>query len=125
MATEDMPSDDEFTLVDGSDDSSDYETEWIDVEAGESVAGEIRAIKPNCGQYDTTVIELARGLGDLVAMWSNGQIDTALEANEIGEGDVVKIEHTEETRSFTTEDGDEREYDVWNVYVKEGDDGDA
>ncbi|WP_135365881.1 hypothetical protein [Halosimplex halophilum] len=33
--------------------------------------------KPNCGQYDTTVIELARGLGDIVAMWSSGQIGSA------------------------------------------------
>jgi hypothetical protein len=37
----------------------------------------IRAIKPNCGQYDTTVIELAGDLGNVVAMWSNGQIDGA------------------------------------------------
>ena len=121
MATNELPSDDEFELIEPETDSQDYESEWIDIEPGEEVVGEIRAIKPNCGQYDTTVIELARGLGDIVAMWSNGQIDTTLETNEIGEGDVVKIEHTEETRSFTTEDGDEREYDVWNVYTK-GDD---
>jgi len=115
MATQDTPSFDDLETVDTSDESDDYDTDWLDLESGESVVGEIRAIKPNCGQYDTTVIELARGLGDIVAMWSNGQIDRALESNELGEGDVVGIKHTEETRTFTTDDGDEREFDVWEV----------
>jgi len=78
MTTQDTPSFDDLETVNTSDESDDYDTDWLDLEPGESVVGEIRAIKPNCGQYGTTVIELARGLCDIVAMWSNGQIDSAV-----------------------------------------------
>lgn len=119
MATQDTPSFDDLETVEADDDGNDYETEWIDLEAGETVVGEIRSVKPNCGQYDTTVLELARGLGDIVTMWSNQQIDRALEDNDLGEGDVVGIKHTEQTRTYTTDDGEERKYDVWEVRTLE------
>jgi hypothetical protein len=63
-----------------------------DLEPSESVVGEIRELTPNCGKYDTTVIELARGIGD-----------------------VIGIKHTEQTSTFTNEGGEEQEYDIWRV----------
>lgn len=95
MATENLPSEEEFELVEADSDSDDYETEWIDVEPGGSVIGEIRAVKPNCGKFDTTVIELARGLGDIVAMWSNSQIDRTLDAEYFGYRSVNSSSSTE------------------------------
>jgi len=117
MAAQDTPAFDDLAPVEANDDEqNDYETEWLDLDAGESVVGEIRAVKPNCGKYDTTVLEIARGLGDVVCMWSNGQIDRALKANDLGEGDVVGIKHTEETRTYTPEGSDEeQEFDLWEV----------
>jgi hypothetical protein len=114
MATQETPSFDDLEPVDNST-SDDYDSEWIDLEPGESVVGEIRELTPNCGKYDTTVIELARGIGDVVAMWSNSQIDNALDDNDLGESDVVGIKHTEQTSTFTNEDGEEQEYDIWKV----------
>ena len=95
MATENLPSEEEFELVEADSDSDDYETEWIDVEPGGSVIGEIRAVKPNCGKFDTAVIELARGLGDIVAMWSNSQIDRTLDAEYFGYRSVNSSSSTE------------------------------
>ncbi|GGN96725.1 hypothetical protein [Haloarcula pellucida] len=114
MATQETPSFDDLEPVESNSDD-DYDSEWIELEPGENVVGVIRDVVPNCGQYDTTVIELSRGIGDVVAMWSNNQIDNALDDNDLGEGDVVGIKHTEKTRTFTTDDGEEREYDVWEV----------
>lgn len=122
MAAQDTPAFDDLETVEADDDSDDYETEWLELDPGESVVGELRSINPNCGQYNTTVLELARGLGDVVTMWSNGQIDRALDANDLGEGDVVGIIHTEESRTFTDDDGEETEYDLWEVRTLEADD---
>ena len=123
MATQNTPAIDDLEPVETqTDDGNDYETEWLDLDRGEHVVGELRAVKPNCGKFDTTVLELARGLGDVVSMWSNNQIDRFLEDNDLGEGDVVGIIHTEETRTFTTDNGEEREYDVWEVRTMGGDD---
>ncbi|WP_018258888.1 hypothetical protein [Halomicrobium katesii] len=115
MATQETPSFDDLEPVDTNTQDDEYDSEWIELDQGEDVVGEIRDLTPNCGKYDTTVIELARGIGDVVAMWSNSQIDRQLEDNDLGEGDVVGIRHTEETGTFETEDGEEREYDIWEV----------
>ncbi len=72
MVQSETPSFDELETVDTTpDDADDGDAEWLDLDAGEAVVGEIRALKPNCGEHNTTVIELARGLGDVVVMWSN------------------------------------------------------
>jgi len=115
MATGETPAWEDLDPVETDDENDDYDTEWLDLDPGEIVVGELRAVKPNCGKYDTTVLEIARGIGDVVTMWSNGQIDRVLQQKDLGEGDVVGIKHTEETRTFTTEDGDEQEYDLWEV----------
>jgi len=124
MAQSEMPSEDDFELIDPNDDFDDdgQDKDWLDLDAGEHVIGEIRDLNPNCGDNDTTVIELARGLGDVVLMWSNNQIDRALDSKDLGVGDVVMIKHTEDTRAFTNDDGEEIEYDVWRVGVVGGGD---
>ncbi|EMA25734.1 hypothetical protein [Haloarcula argentinensis] len=111
MATQETLSFDDLEPVDNSTD--DYDSVLIEPEAGESVVGEIRDLSPNCGKYDTTVIELACGISDVVAMWSNNRINNALDDNDLGEGDVVGIKHTEQTSTYTNEADEEQEYDIW------------
>ena len=116
MAAQDTPAFDDLTPVKPGNDYDDEEEGWIELDRGESVVGEIREISPNCGQYNTTVINLATGIGEVRPMWSNRQIDRALESRELAEGDVIGIKHTDETRSFTPDGEDEEtEYDVWEV----------
>ncbi|SFR85737.1 hypothetical protein SAMN05216559_0130 [Halomicrobium zhouii] len=122
MAANDTPDFDDLEPVEINEQEDDSDAEWLDLEPGESVVGEVRAVRPNCGQYDNTVIELARGLGDVVVMWSNGQIDRAFRVNDIGEGDVVGIKHTEDTATAENEDGEEYEFDIWEVRALGGDD---
>lgn len=122
MSANDTPDFDDLDPVETNEQDDDYETEWLDLEPGESVVGEVRAVRPNCGEYDNTVIELARGLGDVVAMWSNGQIDRAFRVNDLGEGDVVGIKHTEDTATAEDDNGEEYEFDIWEVRAMGGDD---
>ena len=117
MASSKQPAFEDMRVVSGSDqDYDNSDDEWLDLEAGESVVGELRSINENCGKHDTTVLELSRGLGDKVTMWSNRQVDRALVNNEVGVGDVVGIKHTEETNTFTPDGEDEPvTFDVWEV----------
>ncbi|MFA9516329.1 hypothetical protein ACERIT_03785 [Halopenitus sp. H-Gu1] len=124
MSTKKTPAFDDLDPVEANDDEQDeYDTEWLDLDPGENVVGEIRAVTPDCGDYNTTVLEIARGLGDVVCMWSNNQIDRALEDNDLGEGDVVGIMCTEETRTYTPEGSDEEQtFNIWEVRALGGDD---
>lgn len=118
MAKSETPAFDDLEPVDAtdSDEYSDDDGEWLDLERGESVVGEIRGVTPNCGDYDTTVLELAVGIGEVKPMWSNRQIDRALESKDLEEGDVIGIKHTEEEQSFKPDDSDEFvTFDVWEV----------
>lgn len=123
MASSQNPAFDEMDVVTGDDDEYDDEdTEWLDLERGESVVGEVRAVNKNCGKFDSTVLELSRGLGDNVTMWSNRQIDRVFEKNDLGAGEVVGIKHTDKTDSFTPDDADDPvTFDVWEVRVDPGD----
>lgn len=115
MATEETPSFDDLDPVEDPGTDTEDDAEWIELEPGESIVGELRSVRPNCGDYDTTVLEIARGLGDTVLMWSNGQIDRKLGHNDLGEGDVVGIRRTEETFTFENAEGEEQEANVWEV----------
>ena len=118
MSTE-TPSFDEMETVDAPDQSGDGDAEWIELDAGESVVGELRK-RQETQDYDNDVLEIARGLGDVVVMFSNGQIDRRLDslADEYGsaEGLVLGFKKTEETRTFTPNGSDEEvEFNLWEV----------
>ena len=117
MASSKQPSFDDMEVMNGNQsDYDDADDEWLDLEAGESVVGEIRTINEDCGKHNTTVLELSRGLGDNVLMWSNRQIDRVLKNNELGVGEVVGIKHTNRTDTFTPTGEDEPvTFDVWEV----------
>lgn len=121
MAADETASDDGWVELTGPESDTDDDAEWIELDQGEEVVGELRNIKPNCGDYDTTVLRISRGPGDEVLMWSNRQIDNRLEENDVGTGDVVRIVHTEETSTYTPEDADEPvEFDVYKTFVRAG-----
>lgn len=117
MASESLPSIEDMKPVGVPDSDRDDDAEWIDLEPGDSVIGEIREIKPNCGRYNSTVLKLSRGVGDTVLLWSKPHIDNQITSNDLGEGDVIAIVVEDEPRTFTTDDGEEREYHFHEVRV--------
>lgn len=84
-------------------DDDDEELEWIDLDEGDSIVGEIREIKENCGQYGSRVYKISRGLGDTVLMWGKASMDRQVDAADLGPGDVMGVLNTGE--EFTTENG--------------------
>jgi len=112
------PSFDEMEAVDAPDSSGEDDAEWIELEPGESVVGELR--KRQETSHDNDVLEIARGLGDVVVMFSNGQIDrrldTLAEKHGSAEGLVLGFKKTEQIQTFTPEGSDEEvEYNLWEV----------
>lgn len=113
MATENAPSFDDLSPV--ANDFDDEDVEQIRLEPGENVVGEIRQVHTGLGDYNSTLLYIARGLGDVVKLWSNRQIDAQMQAADLGEGDVVGIAKTEETATFTDDDGTKQEYHIFEV----------
>jgi len=114
MASESAPSFDDLNPV-SSNDYEDDDVEFIKLSEGESLVGEIRAIHRGLGEHNSTLLHVARGLGDVVKMWSNRQIDSAINSAGIEEGDVIGIRKTEDTRTYVDENDDEHEYNVFDV----------
>ncbi|WP_181687323.1 hypothetical protein [Halorhabdus salina] len=101
MATEEAEPPEGFTTVEqpGNNDSDDYDTDWIDrPEVGDLVQGNLLAIKPDRGEYDSTVLEIKltqpygdHDEGDLVAMWSTQGIDAALDEAGSPRGEELAV----------------------------------
>lgn len=53
------------------------------------MVGEIRQIHTGLGDYNSTLLYIARGIDDVVKLWSNRQIDAQMERADLGVGDVV------------------------------------
>ena len=113
MAAENAPSFDDLEPV--ANDFDDDDADLIKLEPGENVVGEIRQIHTGLGDYDSTLLYIARGLGDVVKLWSNRQIDSQMTAADLDEGDVIGIAKTEETATYTADGGDEQEYHIFEV----------
>ena len=93
----------------------DDDSEWIELDAGSYLLGEIRTLNPTAGQYDTGMIQISPAPGELKNLWLNKQVKDQLEAEELGEGSVCGIINTGETASFTTDDDETVEYDIYEV----------
>lgn len=102
-----------FSKVDAPSQETDYDTEWQDRPAyGEIVQGTLLATVPDCGDYDTTVLEMRltedtnqHDEGSLVSMWSTAGIDATLEENDISRGTEIAVMGED---TFETDDGEER-----------------
>lgn len=84
-------------------DDSDDDAEWLDLDEGDHVVGELREVKENCGEFDSRVYTISRGPGDEVLMWGKASIDRGIDNLEAEPGDVVFIQNTGE--QFETDDG--------------------
>lgn len=102
MAAKESDPFDALAPVDTPDDS-DENAEWLDLEEGESVVGEIREIKENCGEYGSRVYKISRAPGDVVLMWGKASIDRQVDAADLGVGDVFGVRNTGE--EYETENG--------------------
>ena len=121
MATENATPPEGFTKAESPQNSNDYDTEFVDrPDVGDLLQGVLLAIKPERGQYETTLLEirLTQPYGDcdedeLVAVWSTTGIDDALEENDVNRGDEIALAVEDTFES----DGDTRRN--YAVYVKD------
>jgi hypothetical protein len=123
MATEEAEVPEGFTKAEAPNQNSDddYDTEWVERPMqGELLQGNLLAVKPDRGEYDTTIIEMrltepygSHDADDLVCFWSTQGIDDALDENNIRRGDEIALTCDE---TFDV-DGDERRN--YAVYTKE------
>lgn len=99
----------------------DFDTEWVDRPAqGDMLQGTLLNLKPDCGQFDTTVIELRLtqphgdfDAGALVCFWSTNGIDAALEENDVSRGEEIAVV-ADETFEI---DGEQRQ--GYSVYTRD------
>jgi hypothetical protein len=95
MAAQDQTSEfDALEPVEPAADDDDDDAEWIDLDAGDSVVGEVREIKDNCGEYGNRVSKLSRGVGDNILMWGTASVDSQVDRADIGAGDVIGLKNT-------------------------------
>lgn len=112
MATKETPSFDDLRPVSNE---FDDDAEQIQLEPGDGVVGELRQVHTGPGDYDSTLPYIARGIGDVVKLWSNRQTDAQMERAGVQVGDVIGIKKTEETATYTDESGEETEYNIFEV----------
>lgn len=112
MATKDKPSFDDLDSVEAS--NNDNGSDWINLEAGDEVTGQITAFNP-LASYNGVVEIDGRPLRLNQTM--RRQIIAALV-----EGAQIGVRMSEDTDSFTNEDGEEQEYHPKEVRVGRADD---
>jgi len=126
MATEPAEAPEGFTKADAPSSNREDDTEWIDrPQVGEMVQGMILDLEPNCGNYDTTVLELRlmdpygseHEAGDVVAMWSTSGIDDQLEASA-DRGDEIAIV-CDEVFEYEDDEGETQQGREYTVYVSD------
>lgn len=94
---------DDLKPVDTPDDD-DEEAEWLDLDDGESVVGELREIRENCGEYGSRVYKIQTGIGEPVKLlWGKASIDRQVDAADLGPGSVLGILNTGE--KYETDNG--------------------
>ncbi|WP_252699475.1 hypothetical protein [Natronosalvus vescus] len=100
MATEQAEVPEGFTKAEApQQNTDDYDTEFVDrPELGEMIQGTLLNVKPDCGEFDTTILELRlsepyhdQDEGALVCFWSTNGIDSALEENEVSRGEEIAV----------------------------------
>jgi hypothetical protein len=104
MATEDQSSGfDDLEPVE-SPDYEEEEVEWVDLEDGESIVGELREVRENCGDNNSRVYKIADEIGEpLKLLWGKASIDRQVDQADLGPGDVIGIRNTGD--SFETDNG--------------------
>ena len=94
---------DDLKPVDQPDDDGE-DVEWLDLAAGDSVVGELREIRENCGEYGSRVYKIQTGIGEPVKLvWGKASIDRQVDAAELGPGSLVGIQNTGE--EYETDNG--------------------
>lgn len=101
---------------------NDDDVPQVKLSPGENIVGEIREVTRDLPPHGNTLLHIARGLGDVVKMWSNGQIDRKLDAAGLEVGDLVGIRKTERTESYVDDDGEEQEFYIFEVRSLDGGD---
>jgi len=92
------------------DDLGDDSDDWLDLEDGESVVGELRKVREDCGEYGSRVYRISLGPGEEKLMWGNASVDRQIDQANVGRGDVIGIKNTGET--YETERGEGTVYEV-------------
>jgi hypothetical protein len=87
--------------------SPDYDeenVEWIDLEEGETIVGELREIRDNCGENNSRVYKIADEIGEpLKLLWGKASINRQIDDSDLGPGSVIGIQNTGDT--YETDSG--------------------
>lgn len=117
MASE-TPAPEDFDMVELDDDQSGGDVETVRLEPGEELIASVRHIERDVGRYGNSVLHLTRPSGEPIKYWSNATIDRRLEAADVGPGDRVLIRKSEDSYTFTDDDGEEQTAHEFEVGVK-------
>lgn len=93
--------------------TDDSDAEWIDLEHGEHVMGEVAAIREDCGEYDNRVYEIIPEPGERVCFWGAAHLDNLVDEADVTSGDVVFVENTGE--QYETDYG---RGDIYDLKIK-------
>lgn len=111
MAKGQTPEFDEMQKVDQDDDLDDEDVDWFDFEdPGDTVVGELREVKHDCGPNNSRVYKISRGIGDTTLFWGAGSLNQQFDQSELERGDVIGVRLTDET--YENEHGEFPVYDV-------------
>ena len=91
MATKDVPSFDDLTPVEPSNDNNDEDVPIVKIEPGDELVADVRFIERNVGKWQNTMLHLTRTSGENCKMWSNKTIDRAVAEAEVGPDDTLGI----------------------------------
>lgn len=65
--------------------------EWVDLNDGDVLQGELVRVVENAGKYDSRVYEIDTGLDENRLMWGNGSVDSQVDEAGIEPGDLIHI----------------------------------
>lgn len=92
-------------------DADDADTQWLDLESGDEIIGELVAVNTDCGEYDSRVYELKDEIGaPHKLIWGKASIDAQIDDLAIESGDVIGIRNT--GVEFETDNGAGVEFEV-------------
>jgi hypothetical protein len=85
------------------------------LDPGEQLIARVRNIEWGAGQSGNALLHLTTKAGDPVKHWSNGTLDEQLNEADVSAEDWIGIEKSEDTASFTNDDGEEVEFHPRNL----------
>ncbi|GGL60248.1 hypothetical protein [Halocalculus aciditolerans] len=118
-----QPSWDDLSEVSSGNDDEEYD-DVLNLDPGDSVVAEVRAIERDADRYGRDRYHLTRTDGEepkYVSYFASASVTRPLDNADVGPGDVIGIKKDEDSYTFEDEDGEEQEAYGFEVRVLDGD----